>query len=192
MTTAFLLAQSDSSLDTSDPYAVAALAIGALTLIYLLLIRPAKERRKQRRDPLNKPATQGRSLAAERSTERAMQSLVLDLESLSRRMGGELDAKAAKLEALLAEADVAIQQLSRATQSAAPVSQVDAAKAKAAELVKAVSAGKSGPADSGLAGIAAHRDIYDLADAGEPLDQIARKVKRPAGEIELILALRGS
>jgi hypothetical protein len=142
-------------------------------LIYLMLIKPAKERSKKRRDPLNKPPTKTRSLAAERSTEREMQRLVLDLEALSRRMGGELDAKAAKLEALIEQANDAADRLERQKRSVPDV-----------PLPPAV------PADGGLAGLDSHSEIYRLADAGEAADAIARKVDRPRGEVELILALR--
>ena len=184
-------------IDLNDPYGAAALLIGALTLVYLLLIRPAKERRKARKDVLSTPPTQvkSRTLSAERSAERAMQSLVLEMEDLARRMGGELDAKSAKLAGLIDEADAAAERLRAAMRSApadAPVDAVSDAKARADRLLGAVASGKSGREESGLAGLASHRDIYDLADAGEAPDVIARKVKRPAGEVELILALRGS
>ncbi len=163
----------------------AAIAIGVLTLIWLLVLRPAKERKRGKRDPLAKPVTQARqerSLAAERAAERQMESLVIELEALSRRMGGELDAKSAKLESLIEQANIATERLEAA--KGRSTSQ------QAATLVDAVVAGKSGPAESGLAGISAHRDVYALADAGESAEVIARKVNRPAGEVELILALR--
>jgi hypothetical protein len=35
-------------------------------------------------------------------------------------------------------------------------------------------------------------EIYSLADVGQSTNQIARKLNRPHGEVELILALRGA
>jgi len=174
-----------------SPAGIIAITIGVLTLVWLVLLKPAKDRRKKRRDPLKRPATSSpqRSLAAERSTERQMQSLVLELEQLSRTMAGQLDAKAAKLEALIAQANDAADRLESASRPAGPEAPPNRL---AGELAEAVRNGKSGPAESGLAGLSAHRDIYALADAGEPLAKIAQKTKRPAGEVELILALRGT
>ncbi|MEM1012983.1 MAG: hypothetical protein AAGI46_12280 [Planctomycetota bacterium] len=183
----FILLQAKSPLlpGIESNAGIAAMALGVLMLVWLMVLRPAKEKRKKRRgDPLAKSASAARSLATERSTERQMASLVLELESLSRRMGGEMDTKAAKLEQLIAQADAAADRLEAAASTSAP------AQAKA--IVDKVVAGQSGPADSGLAAIAAHRDIYALADAGESTDVISRKVNRPTGEVELILALRGS
>jgi hypothetical protein len=37
---------------------------------------------------------------------------------------------------------------------------------------------------------ARHAGVYELADAGMPAGQIAQRLARPSGEIELILALR--
>ncbi len=118
-----------------------------------------------------------------------MQSLVLDLEKLSREIGSQLDTKAAKLEALLARAEAASSRL----ESAGFIEAADRpAAALAGELADAVAAGKSGPAESGLAALDHHHAIYDMADAGESAEVISRKVDRPTGEVELILALRGS
>lgn len=170
---------------TENPVAIIAIGVGMLALLYVLVLRPKGKAAKRRPDPLKTPPGQRRSgLAAERSAERQMQSLVLDLEKLAREIGGQLDTKAAKLEALLARADAAAERLQATTPTVA--------QTKAATLVDAVAAGKSGAADSGLAALDHHRQIYDLSDAGESLDAISRKVKRPAGEVELILALRGS
>mgnify|MGYP006193100629 CR=1 FL=1 len=66
------------------------------------------------------------------------------------------------------------------------------APAMAGRLADLIQAGRSGePAESGLAALARHREIYDMADNGIPANVIAQKLRRPCGEVELILALRG-
>lgn len=163
-----------------DPATMVLLAVGLLGIIYYAFLRP-KARNAKRRDPLATPPSQRQSLASERSAERQMQSLVIELEQLSRRMGSQIDTKAAKLSALIDQAERATSELNAVL-----------AKAKAIDLTDAITNGQSGPADSGLAGLSHHRDIYTLADAGKSIGDIARQTNRPAGEIELILALRGS
>ena len=164
-----------------DPLAWALLALGAFGVFYMAFLRPRMQKAARRRDPMATRPDQRRSLAGERSAERQMQSLVIELEALARRMGGELDTKAAKLETLIGQADERIARLTAGGATAAA----------AAKLADGVRAGKSGPAESGLAGLGHHRDLYALADAGQTPAQIAAKVNRPAGEVELILALRG-
>ncbi len=162
-----------------DPVAIILIGGGLLILVYLLFLRPKAKGAKRRKDPLSTPASQRQSLAAQRSTEREMQSLVLELESLARKMGGQMDTKARKLEALIEQSDERIAHLERLM-----------SQAKAADLADAVVEGRSGRAESGLAALGRHNDIYALADAGKSPAAIAQELNRPAGEIELILALR--
>ena len=149
-----------------DPVALALIGVGVVGLLYLFFLRPRAKKAHRAPAPKADPA-------AERSAERRMQSLVLELEELARTMGGQLDTKSAKLERLIADADERIERLEAARSRAVPV--VDA-----------------GPraSESGLAALDRHADIYALADAGKRPAEIAAKVNRPAGEVELILALR--
>src|SRR5689334_11211710 len=63
-----------------------------------------------RRDPLEKPSSYG-SLAQQRSVERQMQNLLVELSEMSRQISGQLDTRATKLELLIKEADDKLQQL---------------------------------------------------------------------------------
>ena len=162
-----------------DPVAIVLIGGGLLVLIYLFFLRPKAKGAKRRSDPLATPASQRQSLAAQRSAEREMQSLVLELEGLARKMGAQMDTKARKLEALIEQSDERIARLEGLM-----------SQAKAADLTDNVQRGHSGPAESGLAAIGRHNDIYALADAGKSPADIAKELGRPAGEIELILALR--
>lgn len=163
----------------TDPAMIVLACIGALGLVYFMFLRPKAKNAGRRGDPLKAQPSQRQSLSAERASERAMQSLVLELEQLARKMGAQLDTKAAKLDALIREAD------EKATMLKGAITQ-----AKAAGISDAVVRGKSGHADSGLAALGRHNDIYSLSDNGSSPDEIARKLNRPSGEVELILALR--
>ncbi|MEL7237344.1 MAG: hypothetical protein AAGK78_00665 [Planctomycetota bacterium] len=162
------------------------IGVAILGAVYLFVLRPLTQKRKggrrgrKKADPLATPPTQRTSLAAERAGERHMQSLVLELEKMTRELGNQIDTKTARLEALLEEADLRTQQLTKLL-----------GQGKAAELTQDVIASTPGRSESGLAALDKHRDIYDAADSGKSASDIARDLDRPAGEIELILALRG-
>ena len=178
-----------------DPVAAIAVGVGAIMLIYLFLLRPKARQARRRPDPLNVPASRRQSLAGEREAERAMQSIVLQLEQMSRQIGAQVDTKAAKLEALIAEADEKIQALGRAVSDAptAPTPDRDRAAGLAAMLSEQIRSSRPAGAnenETGLAGLARHGDIYRLADEGLDASAIAGRLRRPRGEVELILALR--
>jgi hypothetical protein len=65
-------------------------------------------------------------------------------------------------------------------------------RARAGELMAGVSAGGGEGHESGLAALSRHREIYEMADAGRPAAEIAQNLRRPEGEVALILALRGA
>ena len=178
----------------NDSSAMVLVGLGVMGLIYLMVLRPAaqKNKRRKRPDPLATPPSVRSSLAGERSAERGMQTLLLELENMSRQMSAQLDTKAAKLEALIREADAKTAALQSLLAR-------DKAGALADRLMAGDESGRHRPArpareafGSGLAALASHRSIYDLSDAGDAAAAIARKLNRPAGEVELILALRHS
>lgn len=178
-----------------DPVTVIAIGVGGFFLVYLMYLRP-KAKKARRRDPLATPPSVRQSLASERATERAMQSLVIELEQMSRQIGAQLDTKAAKLEVLIGQADKRIDELKRLGErhDSAEISNVSAVRASelATRLTDGLIAGRVGAEASGLAALAKHREIYELADSGENAAAIAGKLRRPKGEVELILALRAS
>lgn len=167
-----------------NPAAMVLLGLGILGVIYYSFLRPKARGTKRRRDPLATPPSRAQSLASERAAERQMQSVVLELEALSRKMGGELDTKAAKLRALVDQAEAAAARLEAAVGKTA--------QAKAGDLADALAKATDAKVESGLAGLGHHRDIYAMADAGKDVHEISRRTARPTGEVELILALRGT
>jgi hypothetical protein len=156
-----------------------ALAIGVLGLAYIVL-RPKFGRR---RDPLENPGPR-MSLAQQRSLERDMSTLVVELSEMARQITAQLDTRAAKLEALIAEADQRIEQLKR--HSAAGTREVEPPVSRPADPP----ASSPDPAPAEETVDPRHAAVYALADEGLSASAIAQRLRRPSGEIELILALR--
>lgn len=97
-----------------------------------------------------------------------------DAEDLARRLSAVLDNKAARLEILLEEADRKIAALESVRAGEGRV---------AAKSPEDVSNGRSfEPGD--------HDPVHRLADEGVETVEIAQRLGRPVGEVELILALR--
>jgi DNA-binding NarL/FixJ family response regulator len=161
------------------------LAMVTLAITYLLLRNSAK---KKQRDPLDGGGIAGRmSLAQQRATERQMESLLVELSEMSRQISSQLDTRAAKLEALIREADEKIEQLQNARPDHGPTPSVQRRQPPMAEEeeerppMRLVVPEAVDPR---------HAEVYRLADQGQTPQQIAQRLGRPSGEIELILALR--
>jgi hypothetical protein len=161
-----------------------AIGIGVLTIVYVAFIRPLT-RKKQEKDPLTRPAPEA-GLARQRSVEREMGNLLVELSEMSRQMTGQLDTRAAKLEALLREADEKIALLRSMSAGGGPQGVLIEAKLLEADAVM-----MRGPDDPVAPVDPRHAEVYGLADEGQSAQDIARQTGRPRGEVELILALRG-
>lgn len=166
------------------------IGLGVAGLIYIFVIRPMM---RKKADPLDR-APNYASAAQQRATERQMQSLLVDLSEMARQVTAQLDTRAAKLEALIQQADQRIAAL-REAQSGLPAmppptrvleTNIDVPPMIDAEpVLPAARVELPPPIDP------AHAEIYLLADEGWAAGEIAGKLGRPRGEIELILALRG-
>jgi len=140
-----------------------------------------------------------------------LESLMVEIEQLAKRLGAQLDVKAMRLEKLLREADEridALQRLPDGGPAAEPLKQAvqdagrDSMKA-AATLDGAVAARRSRQAVAARASSTPEADpgppndplaqsVYKLADAGHTSTEIARQLNEHVGKVELILALRQS
>jgi len=174
------------------------LAIGAaLFLIVYFVIRPMGKRKQ---DPLDKMGTRSSPMATQRSVEREMSNLLVELSEMARQVTAQLDTRATKLELLMKEADDKIETL-RALQGSAPSSSSSsslsppptspALRQSVAEreaLMQPLDAPLSPPSEPAID--PRHAEIYALADQGRTPVDIASHLGRPSGEIELILALR--
>jgi hypothetical protein len=152
----------------SDTTSGVAMGIGAILLLYLYF-----RTRKKKKDPLDRPFTL--SLAQQRSVEREMSNLLVELSEMARQISAQLDTRAQKLELLIKEADEKIAML-KAAAEATPTSENSAV-----EILPKPSPYEPDPR---------HAEVYRLADEGRSALEIATQLDRPTGEIELILALR--
>jgi hypothetical protein len=148
--------------------------MGALALAYVVL-RPMM---RKKRDPLERNVVQS-SMAQQRAVERQMQNLLVDLSEMARQITSQLDTRAARLQALLDQADQRIAQLGDSrgvtpTDTPPPTPTTPAQEAPPPPLVASPM----------------HAEVYALADQGFSAKEIAARLGRPSGEIELILALR--
>lgn len=176
-----------------------AIAVGVLTIVYVVFIRPLRKKK----DPLARPPRDsGANLARQRSVERDMSNLLVELSEMSRQLTAQLDTRAAKLEVLLREADEKLAALR--AEAGRPLEVVGEPR----ELPPrhSVDRGFHRPlveSDDSLLLThtpvrstptvetdARHAAVYELADEGHSAHEIARHLDRPSGEIELILALR--
>ena len=115
-----------------------------------------------------------------------LESLMVDLEQMARRLSAQLDAKTLQVEKATREADERIAQL-RALQEqlARPATSVAAAPRS-----DSYDPGHA-PASPGE-GDPLTREVYALADQGRGPTDIARQLNEHVGKVELILALRNA
>jgi ABC-type transporter Mla subunit MlaD len=168
-------------LGVSDTKQFALYALGAITILYVVF-RPMLRARKK--DPLEKLPSL--NLSTQRTVEREMQNLLVEMSAMARQITAQLDTRSAKLQALIDEADRKIQQ----------IKQADAGNVRPTATEDDIPI-FSPPPDSQpplepAADSAADRyaEIHSLADQGRSPREIAQVLDRPVGEVELILALR--
>jgi hypothetical protein len=160
----------------------AAVSLVVIGLLVVLILRQREALARPRMTP-----------AQERALERDIRGLVNELAEMSRQVGAELDARAIRLEELIRDADDRLMQLEQA-RDAAPVvieqlrdpapSPLPAHPAIAPSNAPAATAPSNDGPDP------RHVEIYTLADQGMALQEIAARLRRPKGEVELIIALR--
>lgn len=144
-----------------------------------ILLRPMMKRR----DPLDR-ASGFKSLSQQRAVERQMQNLLVDFTEMARTMSAQLDSRAAKLEALIEQADQRLAQLRSAGVTIPSIDQQPRMKLVTDDPPPDPSQTNPDQTDP------RHAEVYALADEGRGAGEIAARLNRPSGEIELILALR--
>lgn len=155
-----------------DDLTLPMLACAGVLVFFVAIVRPLMGRKK---DPLRR-TTEQISLTQQRAVERDLAALIGQVTATAAEMTNQIEAQAVKLQALLKEADEKLHALRAACASGSPPSvPEEPVTAKAARS---------------LAGDPRHVEVYDLADQGRSPREIARRLNRPHGEVELILALR--
>jgi hypothetical protein len=151
------------------------IGIAGATILYAVF-RPSMKKK----DPLARSPSAA-SLSQQRNVERQMQNLLVELSEMARQLTAQLDTRSQKLEALLQEADEKIAQLRGISTPA--IQQRPAAPEERSWIL---------PAEPPPPVEPRHQAVYTLADQGQSAPEIARQLNRPRGEVELILALRGT
>jgi len=178
-----------SSLPANAQYFLMAIAIAAIALT---VFRP---KFKKRGDPLSRPESAA-SLSQQRGVERQMQNLLVDLSEMSRQITAQLDTRSLKLELLIKEADEKIARMETLASRPNPDGQSTNGNGPYGFGTEVQPAGlPPRPVETSNLAPAPeidgrHLTIYALADEGTSVRDIASKLDRPTGEIELILALR--
>ena len=192
-----LLAQNGQEL---SPWLLVA-AAGAAVLVILLLAAPLLRKRSDPPgQPRNAALSQSSTLSPiavktsaagssgeHRALEREIHVLIKELSDLTRRVNAQIaqvDERSAKLEQLVRAADERAARL-RAMQPASSNGNGDVDATTPSSAVET-------PLPSGLddAIDPRHVEIYTLCEQGLSAQQIADRLRRPSGEVELIIALR--
>ncbi|HWE03379.1 MAG TPA: hypothetical protein VG326_13300 [Tepidisphaeraceae bacterium] len=169
-----------ANLDSTTKWLLAAAV--ALTIFYAIM-RPMRRKKK---DPLAYGG-QRVGLASQRAVEHDMTHLLVQLSDMARQVTAQLDTRTAKLEVLIKDADERLAALKEATAHVADSNVAGHGDGNGRDVASPAS--ENSPA-APVAADSRHVDVYDLADQKLTAQQIAQKLNRPQGEIELILALR--
>lgn len=165
---------------------------GALATGYVFL----KARRNSMKTPAKGPVPFS-SLSAQRKVEQQMTELLVELEKMVRQMNAQLDTRAARLEELIRQADERIAELkSLEGGRSGGGGYIGSHSASQPPLGFTGQMGRPGRVED-IPEVPApipidprHAMVYRLADEGRSPVEIAREIGQPAGEVELILALR--
>lgn len=182
-----------SGLPEVNPWAGLLMAAGAMLLMFLVMMN-LRRKISARHEAKEEPRERIERVRQANGMQNDLRQMMVELEDLTRRFGSQLDARSAKLEALIEEADAKIAQLQRlsgkpgaAAPAAAPRGPKTMGKGKdlaSGESVELPAAAEPEELDP-LSGA-----VYKLADQGKKPPDIARELGEHIGKVELILALR--
>jgi hypothetical protein len=165
--------------EKSDDLTVYIMLGGGFLIIAVVMLRNLRRRvaRSEEHDRLSVGQRVAQTKPA-RDVHDKIGELMAELADLSRGINGQLDTRMARLEILLAQADETIEKLSGdGTQE--PMAPQRGGREKKPAL-----------AGQGMRLTAMEQKIVDMANKGAEVRQISKDTGRPAGEIELILALK--
>jgi hypothetical protein len=166
-------------MSTSQIIMLAAAVVG-LTILMLSTRRKLRDHQQRTHPTARERFTE---LEREVKTTRNVEEVMLELDQLSRQIHGRLDTKFAKLEAIIRDADQRIAELSRLLRASSGGAAFDV-------TVEATGADEPPPDSSSECADHPRAAVYRLAESGLSPSQIAEKVGKPLGEVELILALQ--
>ncbi len=164
-----ILATPLSGAEAVNPLAGLAILVGILLAVMVLLRALRKRVMRQRQElPTSTPRERLDQIYSKAASRETLDNGLADAEQLVRRLAAHLDNKAARIEALIEQADARLAQLEgRLGPRGEPGDEL-----------------WHDPTDP-LA-----RQVYDLADAGRSPLEIAQDLDEHLGKVELILKLR--
>lgn len=160
---------------------------------YLIVLRPKLQKKRRGGDALERPSEQG-GLSRQRGVEREMSGILVELTDMTRQVSAQLDTRAARLEVLIQQADQRIATLQGLNNQRG--GDPNTSSSLGMQGNGSFNTSFSSPGDSGASAASAapidprHAEVYALSDQGNSLPEIAARLGRPNGEIQLILALR--
>lgn len=180
------------------PYVVGLLVLGIVLVSASMMLGLRNRQRKSGSAPSARDTLE--RAKQKDGLKRDLETLAVEIEALARRLGTQLDNKAARIERLLDEADTTLARLDQARSNLLTPSdtrtQAAPDRSEGADLTAtAAPSSHAAPERSEGAGSSPDRltaDTYRLADAGMTAAEIAKSVGEHVGKIELILALRPS
>ena len=175
-----LLADEAANAANDSPLGHYLLVLGLLLVTVSLMMRLRRRHQKRSMEPT--PHESLERMRQMRGMRGDLEDLMVEIEQLAKRFGGQLDAKTLQLEQLLVEADAKIERL-RTVQSQISDRRVTSTHAASPRTDSA----PSDIPDDPLA-----RSVYELVDEGNDSAEIARALNEHVGKVELILALRGA
>lgn len=165
-----------------------------ITVVNIRRRRPKDGSPKQYRREIDAATTQSTAV------RRDMETLLIELEELARKINAQIDTKFAKLEQSITDADrrvsalrILIEEAKRVRGENSPNAEPeDASKPSAPVQTPSHSPATAVPANehSQASPSDRRRRVYELADAGRSAVEIARELGTQPGEVELILNLR--
>ncbi len=149
------------------------LAVIVVAIILLMSSLRRRQRLRAQEQPRNTPfrsPTGDSRQTPERQLRNDLESLLVELQELSRKISAQIDTRFAKLEAAIRDADRRIAALNRLGRQAP----------------QQTGGSPHDPAETDIR----HGVVYELTDAGFTPVEIAKDLGKTVGEVELILNLR--
>lgn len=177
-----LLAAGDADGPASIQIIMLVLAVVGLTIVMLSTRRRIVRSQK---NPSRTVQDRHAGLSKQIGVRRDMETVMAELDKLSRQIHGRIDTKLARLEKLIRDADQRIARLSQlsATSSASHGSTVEITLDREDPHQPAFAKPRPAAKDRQQA-------VYHLADTGLSPVEIAQRIGETPGVIELMLALR--
>ncbi|MCL4742852.1 MAG: hypothetical protein KJZ54_11705 [Phycisphaerales bacterium] len=144
------------------------LIAAGLMIILFIAMRKVQQRIAARTQQEMSPRERIEAIRTQAAERDSAEAVMAEMHDLARELAAQLEARAARLERLIRDADERLVRL-EATDAAPRTPQ----RSPAAPLADPL-----------------HTRVYELADRGLPTVEIAREIDRPTGQVELILALR--